>query len=110
MVVVSLFTALSKTWWVAGSLDCYQGKGGGGKIDEPVEYSQFNPVHHVNGHLNPSNIPVRGRIIPEKAMWQICLNDHVFLLLPHGNPGHRAKRLGESSQGHIQHCARWESS
>ena len=51
MVVVSLFTALSKTWWVAGSLDCYQGKGGGGKIDEPVEYSQFNPVHHVTGQL-----------------------------------------------------------
>ena len=79
-------------------------------MDEPVEYSQFNPVHHVTGHLNPANIPVRDRIIPEKAMCQIFLNDHVYLLLPHGNPGRRAKRLGESSQGHFQHGARWESS
>ena len=63
-------------------------------MDESVENSQFNFVHHVTGPLIPASIPVRDRIIPEKAVWQIFLNDHDYLLLPHGNPGHRAKRLG----------------
>ena len=79
-------------------------------MDETVEDSQFNPVHHATGHLNPANIPDRDRIIPEKAMWQICMNDRGCMLLPYGNSGHRAKRLGESSQGRVQHGTRWESS
>ena len=68
-------------------------------MDEPSKKTQFNPMHHVSRHLNPADSHIRDRIISEEAIWEICLNDHAYLLLPHGAPGHHAKGRGVSSKG-----------
>ena len=40
-------------------------------MNEPGEYTQFNPVNHVPGHLNPAGIYTRDRTFPEQAIWEI---------------------------------------